>query len=161
MAMPLDNDRWGYESNCYVCEQKNAGGLRVAFQLDDDGLTVSAQFELDQTYSGAPALVHGGVSLALLDECQAWACIAVAAKWALTASTAAEFVGAVYVDHPYRVEARVLSSNDTSIETEGRILDPQGVALVTSEAKFHVVGDVDVDTGQNELNADQRRLLGE
>ena len=71
MPTPLTNDIWDYESNCFVCEQSNEGGLRIPFQLDDDGDTVSASFRLGTTYSGAPALVHGGVSLALLDEAQA------------------------------------------------------------------------------------------
>ena len=144
-----------------MCETSNDGGLRIPFQLDDDGLTVSASFQLDQTYSGAPALVHGGLSLALLDEAQAWACIAVGGKWGLTASTAAEFPSAVFIDHPYRVEAEVISVDETTVRTTGRIVDPEGAVMVVSKAVFRVVGDVDVATGDNTITDPQRRLLGE
>jgi acyl-coenzyme A thioesterase PaaI-like protein len=161
MPTPLTNDRWGYESNCYVCEASNDGGLRVPFQLDDDGFTVSASFQLDRTYSGAPALVHGGLSLALLDEAQAWACIAVGGKWGLTASTTAEFPSAVFIDHPYRVEAEVTSVGETTVRTTGRIVDPEGAVMVLSNAVFHVVGDVDVATGDNTVIGSQRGLLRE
>ncbi|MEM7287757.1 MAG: PaaI family thioesterase [Actinomycetota bacterium] len=161
MPTPLTNDRWGYESNCYVCEQSNAGGMRVPFQLEDDAETVTAAFTLDRTYSGAPALVHGGVSLALLDEAQAWACIAVAGKWGLTASTASTFLSPVFCDTPYRVEARVTAVSDVAVETVGTIRDEGGGAMIESSSSFHIVGEVDVATGQHELDDRQRRLLGE
>ena len=35
MATPLTNDRWGYESNCFVCEARNASGLQIPFHLED------------------------------------------------------------------------------------------------------------------------------
>ena len=161
MPTPLDNDRWGYESNCFVCEPRNAGGLQIPFQLDDDNETVSAPFQLDATYSGAPALVHGGVSLALLDEAQAWACIAVAAKWGLTASTAADFITPVFIDHPYRVEAEVTGVDDALVHTVGRIVDGAGATMVSSISTFHIVGEVDVNTGENTVDARQQRLLGD
>ena len=161
MPTPLTNDRWGYESNCYVCEQTNEGGLRVPFQLEDDGETVTAMFTLDRTYSGAPALVHGGVSLALLDEAQAWACIAIAGKWGLTGSTSASFVSPVFCDTPYRVEACVTAVGDDTVETIGVIRDEGGGAMIESTSAFHIVGEVDVTTGEHELDDRQRRLLGE
>ena len=161
MPTPLTNDRWGYESNCYVCEQTNEGGLRIPFQLEDDAQTVTATFSLDRTYSGAPALVHGGVSLALLDEAQAWACIAVAGKWGLTASTSSTFVSPVFCDTPYRVEARVAAVGDLTVETVAAIRDEGGGAMVESVSTFHIVGEVDVATGDHDLDERQRRLLGE
>lgn len=161
MATPLTNDRWAYESNCFVCEQSNPGGLRIPFQLDDDGATVSASFELDRTYSGAPALVHGGVTLALLDEAQAWACIAVAGKWGLTASTAAEFAGPVFIDTTHRAEAEVTAVGETVVHTVGRILDGHGVTLVSSVSTFHIVGEVDVAAGGGEVDERRREILGE
>jgi len=45
---------------------------------------VFAEFELDADYSGAPTLVHGGVTLALLDEAMSWATIALGGKFAYT-----------------------------------------------------------------------------
>ncbi len=159
MATPLTNDRWGYASNCFVCEPGNEGGLQIPFQLDDDGATVSAMFTLGDTYSGAPALLHGGVSLAVLDEAQAWACIAIAGKWGLTASAAAEFDQPVFVDHTYRVEAEVTAATDARVDTAGQILGPQGDVLVRATAGFHVVGVVDIETGENALSIDPSRVL--
>jgi acyl-coenzyme A thioesterase PaaI-like protein len=159
MPTPLTNDLWDYESNCFVCEQSNEGGLRIPFQLDDDGDTVSASFRLGTTYSGAPALLHGGVSLALLDEAQAWACIAVAGRWALTASTAADFISPVFVDHPYRVEAEVTDVDDALVHTVGRVVGGDDATLISSISTFHIVGEVDVATGENTLDEHHRGLV--
>lgn len=160
MPTPLRNDRWGYESNCFVCEPANQTGLQIPFQLDDDATTVSATFRLGFEHSGAPALVHGGVTLALLDEAQAWACIAVAKKWALTHTTAATFDGPVFVDHDYRVEATITADGD-KLETEARVLDVDHTVLVRSTATFAVLGDVDPEQAAAGLRTEHRRLLRE
>ena len=154
MPTPLTNDRWGYESSCFVCEQSNKHGLQIPFELDDDQATVSARFTLGAEHSGAPSLVHGGLSLAILDEAQAWAVIAVAHKWGLTRSTQADFDGAVFVDHAHRVEARVVDDGERLVRTEAVIIDTNGTEVVRSSTAFTVVGAV--DEGQVALGLDER-----
>ena len=50
----LDNRRWGLDSNCFVCEERNPGGLGVPFFADRDQQMVTATFTLDDRFSGAP-----------------------------------------------------------------------------------------------------------
>ena len=106
--IPLHNDDLGYETNCFVCEQSNADGLRIPFFHDTERNLVSAEFSLSNTFSGAPTVVHGGVSLAVLDEAMAWACIAIGRQWAVTTETSARFHRVVRVGSRYRVEAEVV-----------------------------------------------------
>lgn len=87
----LHNEDWGFEPNCFVCEAKNARGLQVPFSVDDERGVVVAEVNLPNDFSGAPTVVHGGVTLAVLDEAQAWACIALAGKWAVTVETTTRF----------------------------------------------------------------------
>lgn len=103
----LDNARWGFESNCFVCEPSNQVGLRIPFFHDDEADVVEAEFRLGPAFSGAPTYVHGGLVLAILDEAMAWAAIAVAGAMAVTRSTNAAFLRPVRVDRDYRVVARV------------------------------------------------------
>jgi len=161
MPTPLTNDRWGYESSCFVCEASNQHGLQIPFQLDDDGETVSASFTLGAEHSGAPSLVHGGLSLAVLDEAQAWAVIAITRKWGLTRTTQATFDGAVFVDQPNRVAARVISDGDRTVTTEATICDPSGTVVVRSQASFTVVGVIDESQAALGLAEQHQGLLTE
>ena len=85
--VPLTNDRWGFESNCFVCEPTNGAGLGIPFFHDTAARVVTATFVLDDRFSGAPQYVHGGLALAILDEAMAWATIAIEERFAVTAET--------------------------------------------------------------------------
>lgn len=107
VRVPLLNDRWGFTTNCFVCERTNDAGLRVPYFHEPDAGIVTADFVLDGRFSGAPTWVHGGVSLAILDEAMAWAAIAVQGRWAVTKSSTAAFDRPVIVGRSYRVVARI------------------------------------------------------
>jgi len=149
-VIAIHNEDWGFESNCFVCEPKNAHGLRVPFFHDTDADIVFADFELGREFSGAPSLVHGGLLLAVLDEAMAWACIAIGHRWAVTVESSAKFHGAVYLDKPHRVEARVAASGEERMEATARIIDRKeriraeaaGTLAVLGEAQAtRVIGD--------------------
>ncbi len=121
---PLTNDDWGFETNCFVCEARNEHGLRIPFAYDPDRDLVVAAFTLDGAYSGAPAWVHGGVSLAVCDEAMAWAAIAARERWGVTRDLTAHFERPVKVATPYRCEARILGDDDDgNLRAEAHILD--------------------------------------
>jgi acyl-coenzyme A thioesterase PaaI-like protein len=112
---PLSNERWGFSSNCFVCEPTNVVGLRQAFFYDTDNATVVAEMHLGSDHSGAPSYVHGGVQLALLDEAMAWAAIAIAGQFAVTASFTSTFHHPLTIDRHYRLEAIIDSRTDTTL----------------------------------------------
>ncbi len=149
----LSNDGWGIESNCFVCEAGNDRGLRLPFWADDEAEVVTAEVTLPSPYSGAPAVVHGGLSLAVLDEAQAWAVIAFAGVFGVTAETSAAFHQPVWIDHPYRVEARVLRVDGDDVFTEGRVLAADDTACVVATGRFLSMGEA---TPQQALAADDR-----
>ncbi|WCO67373.1 PaaI family thioesterase [Iamia majanohamensis] len=136
----LHNEDWGFASNCFVCEPRNDGGLRIPFHHDTDRDVVVASFTLDDTFSGAPSYVHGGVSLAVLDEAQAWATIAVAGRFAVTTETTTRFLRPVLVGEAYDVEARLTERGDERLATEGRITDVRGKVCAETTATFAVLG---------------------
>lgn len=140
----LTNDQWGYESNCFVCEPTNCAGLGIAFFHDELTDTVSAAFELDDRFSGAPAYVHGGLSLAVLDEAMAWAAIAVAGCWAVTGETTTRFERPVLIGHPYRVVATITDPPVPPSSTLGaaaEIVNREGERCATATATFVVMGE--------------------
>jgi acyl-coenzyme A thioesterase PaaI-like protein len=138
-VLPLDNATWGFESNCFVCEPKNSGGLRIPFFHDEEAGTVFAEYTLDETFSGAPSYVHGGVTLAVLDEAMAWATIAVGKAFALTAKTSTEFRRPMRIGSTYRVEARILDRHDAIIEVAATITNRGGNPCAEAVASFHAM----------------------
>jgi acyl-coenzyme A thioesterase PaaI-like protein len=140
-VIAIHNEDWGFESNCFVCEPKNGHGLRIPFFHDTDTDVVFADFELNRDYSGAPSLVHGGLLLAILDEAMAWACIAVGRRWAVTIESSATFHGAVYLDKPHRVEARVGESTEDRMQASARIVDMKERVRTESRATFATLGE--------------------
>lgn len=145
-VIALTNEDWGFETNCFVCEPSNDAGLRIPFFHDVDRDLVVADVELGHAHSGAPSLVHGGVTLAVLDEAMAWACIAIGKRWAVTTETTTRFHRAVRIDTPYRVEAEVVSDDAPSegagtMRCAGRVLDGRGQVRAEAEATFTTLGE--------------------
>ena len=160
----LHNENWGFETNCFVCEPTNPLGLRIPFFHDDEAATVTAEFELPDGYSGAPTLVHGGVTLAILDEAMAWACIAVGRRWAVTTETSARFLRPVRVGSPYRIEARVVDHVGATMSTAARLLDRRDDVCVEAAAGFTTLGEAQAvelsGLDASQLTDDHRRYLG-
>lgn len=135
----LHNETWGFDSNCFVCEPRNARGLQIPFFHDDEAGTVVADFTLDDTFSGAPTFVHGGVTLAVLDEAQAWATIAVGGKFAVTAETSTRFRQPVVVDGAYEVVARITEQTERRIATAAEVRSADGTLCAETTATFVVL----------------------
>ena len=121
----LDASRFGFDSRCFVCDGANPRGLQVPFFEDTDAGVVFADFELPAEFSGAPTLVHGGVTLALIDEAMSWATIALAGTFAYTGETTTRFEWPVRLGRPYRVEARVVDQTERRISAAATVLDAE------------------------------------
>ena len=135
----LHNETWGFDSNCFVCEPRNRAGLRIPFHHDDETDTVLAQFTLDDAFSGALSYVHGGVTLAILDEVQAWATIAVGGKFAVTSETTTRFHRPVTVGRTFSVEGRVTAQTDELIHTAAEVRNDRGKVCAETTAVFTVL----------------------
>jgi len=134
--VPLTNDGWGIESNCFVCEPRNAVGLGIPFHHDVAGERVVGDFALDERFSGSPRHVHGGVVLAILDEAMAWATIAVAGKFAVTRETTSRFEHPVRVGARHSVRAEIIDIDDRAIRTRATIMCDDGRRCVSATATF-------------------------
>lgn len=137
----LHNEDWGFDSNCFVCEPRNAGGLQIPFHHDVEREAVVATFTLTDQFSGAPSYAHGGVTLAILDEAMAWATIAIGGKFAVTAETTTRFVRPVLVGKTYTVEARLITQTDEQIDAIAEVTFGDGKACALAAATFSVLGE--------------------
>lgn len=161
-ARRLTNDDWGLDSSCFVCESANTAGLQLELWADDDVGQVWADLCLGAAFSGAPRLVHGGISLAVLDEVQAWAVIALAGSWAVTVETAAAFPRPIRLDTDYRAVGEVVGREGDRVTTKGRIETPGGLVCVTSTTTFQVIGEAAAVRFSGEaVSDDNRRYLAD
>ena len=156
----LHNEDWGFDSNCFVCEPRNGGGLRIPFQHDSANDTVVACFTLGPRFSGAPSYVHGGVTLAVLDEAMAWATIALASRFAMTVETTSRFLRPVKVHKPYTCTARVVGAEGDRLRTTAVVTDRFANACVEAEATFQVFSEAQAVDGIGEVTGDDARFLG-
>ena len=139
MMERLSNERWGFSSNCFVCEPTNAVGLRQPFFHDTESGLVVADIELGNAHSGAPSYIHGGVQLALLDEAMAWAAIAVAERFAVTATFTSTFHHPIKIDRAYRLEASIDDRSESTLAASARIVDDQGRLRTSAQATLVVL----------------------
>ena len=138
----LTSERWGFSSNCFVCEPTNAAGLRIPFFHDERTETVTAEFELDDRFSGAPSYLHGGVLLAVLDEAMAWSAIALGGRWAVTGETTTRFEQPTFVGGRYRVTARLDGAEgEAKLLAAAEITNDAGEVCARADSTLAVLGE--------------------
>lgn len=122
-----------------MCEPRNEAGLGIPFDHDDEANEVRATFTLDARFSGAPTYLHGGISLAVLDEAMAWAAIAVAGRFAVTAESTTRFLRPVRVGREYTAIGRIVASETDTLEASASIVDAKGRPCATAAGRFVVL----------------------
>jgi uncharacterized protein (TIGR00369 family) len=137
----LHNGDWGFDSRCFVCEPRNDGGLQIPFHHDAERDVVVATFNLGHRFSGAPSYVHGGITLAILDEAMAWAAIAVGGRFAVTVETTTRFERPVLVGKDYLVEGRLVAQDDERIEATATVSYGAGTSCAHATATFAILGE--------------------
>ena len=71
MSRRVDIMKLEYYGYCWICGEKNKGGLQLRFDLDKKAKTIQASYTPTETYQGYDGIVHGGIISALLDEAMA------------------------------------------------------------------------------------------
>ena len=135
----LENTAFGFPVACFVCDPNNPDGLRLSFVHDDEADTVTSEFTLGPSYSGAPRFVHGGLVLTILDEAMAWAAISIAGRFAVSRTSRASFRRPVMVDVAHRVEAVVESHDEVSVSARARVLNAEGKRCAEASARLVVL----------------------
>ncbi|MDP9071004.1 MAG: hypothetical protein M3N68_06925 [Actinomycetota bacterium] len=157
----LDDRAWGFDSNCFVCAPGNEHGLRIPFFYDDEAGLVRAEYALGPAFSGPPKYVHGGVTLAILDDAMAWATIASTQAFAFTRTTTTAFLRPVLVGRPHRVEARVLGrAEEGSLKVAAVVLDGEDKRCVEARAEFSTVSAEQARSAIGEVTAADAVYLG-
>lgn len=122
--------------DCFACGLHNPRGLHIPYEKVGDA--VEAVFTLGAEFSGAPAYVHGGIVMTVLDEGMSWATIAVRSRFAVTRDFSSRFRRPVLVDQPHllRVECSELGADGRALHVTGTITREDGKTCTTAEGTY-------------------------
>lgn len=123
-----------WTKSCFVCGEANPHGLRLRSRVEGDRVVLTCTTrEADLGYRH---LVHGGISMTLLDEVMTWAAILTFERSCVAAELTVRLKQPVTVDQTLRIEGWVSEARPRLTTTEGRILDSEGRVLATATGKY-------------------------
>ncbi len=123
-----------WTKTCFVCGEDNPKGLHLRSRVEGDRVVlthVTRESEL-----GYRHLVHGGISMTLLDEVMTWAAILTLKGSCVAAELTVRLKKPVAVGQSLRVEGWITSAKTRLTLAEGRILDDGGEVLATATGKY-------------------------
>lgn len=119
---------------CFVCGIENPHGLQRRSRLENDRVVL--EHVTRESDLGYRHLVHGGISMTLLDEVMTWAAILTARKACVAAELAVRLRQPVAVGQSLRVEGWIASAKARIILSEGHVVDASGTVLATATGKY-------------------------
>lgn len=116
---------------CFACGKKNADGLKLEFEFENDEVVTSIAFP--KKFQGYRNVVHGGLLSTVLDEAMV-TLINMKGRLAVTAELSVRFLKPLNVESPLEVRARLSGSRGRvyEVEAEGTLPDGTVVAKATS-----------------------------
>lgn len=119
---------------CFVCGEANPHGLRVRSRVEGDRIVLShVTRESDLGYRH---LVHGGISMTLLDEVMTWAAILTLKRACVAAELTVRLKEPVTVGQSLRVEGWITQAKSRMTVAEGRVMDARQTVLATATGKY-------------------------
>jgi uncharacterized protein (TIGR00369 family) len=148
---------------CFACGPDNDRGLHIPYVKVDD--QVRAEFTLDERFSGAPAFVHGGIIMTVLDEGMAWATIALRSRFAVTQSFTSTFKRPVLIGQPHTLvaECEPLGDDGRTLHVSAGITRSDGKLCTSAEATYYAmtVEETAASAGLPQLPEEMLRVFGE
>lgn len=133
--------KWDYSEgtlpwtrSCFVCGQDNPHGLKLRSRVEGDRVVLThVARESDLGYRH---LVHGGISMTLLDEVMTWAAILTFRQACVAAELTVRLKQPVAVGQSLRVEGWIAGGKSRIVLSEGRLLDDRQTVLATATGKY-------------------------
>lgn len=148
--------------DCFACGLHNPRGLHIPYEKVGD--TVEAVFSLGAEFSGAPAYVHGGIIMTVIDEGMSWATIALRSRFAVTQTFSSRFRRPVLIDEPHtlRVECGELDANGRTLTVTATITRADGKTCTSAEGTYYAmtVDETAAASGVPELPEEMVRAFG-
>ena len=122
---------------CFVCGERNPGGVHLRFYERDDG-TILAKFTGQDMHQSYPGRMHGGVITAALDETIGRAIMIRygEAIWGVTVELNVRFLKPVPLGVALTIVARIDNDKTRIFEGSGELLLPDGTIAADCVGKY-------------------------
>lgn len=119
--------------NCFVCGDKNAIGLKVAFFYDKG--KAKAQYTPTEEFEGYKDICHGGILSALLDEVMIYSIKALEVV-TMTVQIEVKFKSPAKIGETLFLEGQITEDRGRIISTEGKVFRKDGTLIAESRGKY-------------------------
>jgi len=120
--------------SCFVCGEANPRGLQRRSRVE--GGRVVLEYRTRETDRGWRHLVHGGITITLMDEVMTWAAILEERGACVAAEIKSRLRRPIAAGQQVRAEARVTGRKSRMILTEAQLLDEDGQLLAAAAGKY-------------------------
>ena len=124
-----------YYGYCWICGEKNPGGLQLKFDLNKDERTIQTSFIPTETYQGYDGIVHGGVLSALLDEAMAKLAFELGYN-AVTATLSVRFKSLAKVREKLTIRGEIIQASRRLVLAQATIHGEEGTLVAEGESKL-------------------------
>lgn len=125
----------GYYGYCWICGEKNPGGLQLKFDLNKNKRTIRTSFIPMETYQGYDGIVHGGILSALLDEAMAKLAFELGYN-AVTAMLNVRFKSPAKVKDKLMVRGEIIEANRRLVLAKATIHREDGILIAEGDSKL-------------------------
>jgi uncharacterized protein (TIGR00369 family) len=121
---------------CFVCGQNNPIGLKISFR--NEGGVARAEFTPGKLYQGWSGVLHGGITMALLDEAVSYAALFAGVN-AITAKMEVRIRRPIPIGDTLSIHGTIVKRTGKLVITEGAIFLKDGTLAAEATAKQFVV----------------------
>lgn len=132
---------WDYTSgtlpwtkSCFVCGEANPHGLRLRSRVEGDRIVLEHMTR--EADLGWRHIVHGGISMTLLDEVMTWAAILTLRRATVAAEITVRLKRPVLAGQAIRAEGWVGEARSKLVVAEGHLIDQAGLVLASATGKY-------------------------
>ena len=119
--------------SCFVCGQDNPHGLRLRSRVEGD--RVALDYTTREADLGYRHLVHGGITMTLLDEVMTWAAIIASQRACVAAELTVRLRKPIVVGQRLRVEGWVTAAKGRLLTAEGVVCHETRQVLASASGK--------------------------
>ncbi len=123
-----------WTKSCFVCGEDNRHGLKLKSHVENGIVTIN--YTPRDCDRGWKHIVHGGITVTLMDEVMTWAAMLEVKSACVAAEINSRLKQPIEVGQPLRIEGSVSSAKSRMVITEARILNENGTILASAKGKY-------------------------